>query len=101
MIAVTTSQQKMGKEIKAIHEVLIKFGFPHLINKNLPREEKDIEDALSEYFQPTPKRENLVEWLILQNYPLYQQELDRNEKKANKKRSNSSPIQNCWPISGS
>ena len=77
----------MGRQVREIYEMLGKFGYPALLSKDLLSEDKQISAFMSEYFQPTPKRENLIEWLILQNYPLYQLEIERGEKKANKKKS--------------
>lgn len=68
----TASSEKMKREVKEIYEMLIKFGYPALMSKSLLTNDKEIGEFMSEYFQPTPKRENLIEWLILQNYPLYQ-----------------------------
>lgn len=49
-----------------------------------------MEKELSDYLQPTPKREHLIEWLILTLNPLYSQEM---HNKTNKKRSTTAHIQ--------
>lgn len=77
----------MRRQVREIYEMLGRFGYPALLAKDILSDDKQIGEFMSEYFQPTPKRENLIEWLILQNYPLYQQEIEKGEKKANKKKS--------------
>ena len=83
----TASSEKMRRQVKEIYEMLGKFGYPALLSKEVLTGDKEMSEFMSEYFQPTPKRENLIEWLILQNYPLYQQEIDKGDKKGSKKKS--------------
>jgi hypothetical protein len=60
MIGVTASEEKMKREVRLIYDALVKQGFPGLINKKIAKDEEEISEVLSEYFQPTPSREALI-----------------------------------------
>jgi hypothetical protein len=46
--------------MRDIYRALTTCGFPGLINKSVAKEEREIEELLSDYFQPTPNREALI-----------------------------------------
>lgn len=52
----TAIDTKIKRQISYIYGVLVKFGYPILLKKQLLKEEKEIESFLSEYLQPTPNR---------------------------------------------
>ena len=69
---VTLIESKLNFQIKEIYEILLKYGYPALINRKIEQDTQEYEKVLSEYFNPTPKRLDILEWLIMQNHPMYQ-----------------------------
>jgi hypothetical protein len=66
------------------------YGFPDFVSSTVMQSAEDIEQYLLDYFQPTIKRQNMIEWLILNINPQYSLDL---QSKANKKKSSLSPMQ--------
>ena len=56
----TASEIRMKEQMRDIYRALTTSGFPGLINKSVAKEEREIEELLSDYFQPTPNREALI-----------------------------------------
>ena len=65
------TSQKILKDIAEIYEILLKYGFPGLVSSKILSKPQEIESHLSDYFQPNIKRQNLIEWLILNLNPHY------------------------------